>query len=679
LNSYDKYNNKPEKFGPEIEQCLAVRNYYLKTSDENLEGGRYTDAIYGTKQYYDFWDDQKKKCLYGMFITNEEGDRIFISGFHYFYLNYCLIRVINSYIDPETGEEISERKASFPDFHDGDWEYFMAVDLAIKTGKHLTVLKARRKGFSYKAAAMLCRNYFLKRGSKGFVFAAEKEFLLGDGMLTKTWEIMAFIDKNTAWTQPRLKNSEIHKRSGFKEYINGAEVDSGFLSEIMGVTLKHDVQKVRGKAGELIFFEEAGKFPGLAQAWEITWPTITQGNKTLGLMVAFGTGGTEGANFESLEAMFRSPKAYHCLEVENVWEDAGGTSGWFVPDYQNLEGYMDEYGNSDKKKAIEFRLTTREDKKTANDPKALDLHIAEHPFTPSEAVLQIDTNQFPVQALLEQYNKVISKNWQHFGVAGLLHETEKGIVFKPDGDRKPIFKFPHRKAKDVDLKSAVVVYQPPFRDDNNRTPAGLYIICHDPYGQNQSLDSTSLGAAYVIKRVNRFSSPDDIIVASWVARPEFMDDYNEQLFMLAEYYNAKIGFENDRGEVIPYAKRFRKLQYLEEEFEMLDKRELQSEVKRGYGMHMSEARKAQGELYLRDWLKMPRGVDEDGNKVMNLHKIYDPALLQELIKFNPKQGNFDRVLAMMIGMFHLKELYNAQPVENTDDVTADEFFDRDFY
>ena len=33
-------------------------------------------------------------------------------------------------------------------------------------------------------------------------------------------------------------------------------------------------------------------------------------------------------------------------------------------------------------------------------------------------------------------------------------------------------------------------------------PANLYIICHDPYGQNKSADSSSLGAAYVLKRVN---------------------------------------------------------------------------------------------------------------------------------------------------------------------------------
>ncbi len=65
-------------------------------------------------------------------------------------------------------------------------------------------------------------------------------------------------------------------------------------ASIAGVSLKDDPDKVRGKAGELIFFEEAGAFPGLLEAWGMAMPTMRQGNKTLGTMIAFGTGGTEG-------------------------------------------------------------------------------------------------------------------------------------------------------------------------------------------------------------------------------------------------------------------------------------------------------------------------------------------------------------------------------------------------
>ena len=206
----------------------------------------------------------------------------------------------------------------------------------------------------------------------------------------------------------------------------------------------------------------------------------------------------------------------------------------------------------------------------------------------------------------------------------------------------------------------------------------MYFLCHDPYGQNQSSDSRSLGSAYVIKRVNNVSKPDDMIVASYVGRPKTQDDYNNIMFMLSQYYNAKIGFENDRGDVIGFAKRFRKLHFLQEEFEMLNKKELQSRtVKRNYGMHMTEARKRQGELYIRDWLQTSRGKDVEGNQIYNVHKIYDLALLQELIKFNHK-GNFDRVMSLMIGMYHTQELYNAEVSDVLGDRSVDEWFDNQY-
>jgi hypothetical protein len=189
----------------------------------------------------------------------------------------------------------------------------------------------------------------------------------------------------------------------------------------------------------------------------------------------------------------------------------------------------------------------------------------------------------------------------------------------------------------------------------------------------------SLGSAYVLKRPNNLSQPDDIIVASYVGRPHTQDDYNRNLFMLADYYGCKIGFENDRGEVIAYAKRFRKMHKLQEEFEMLDKKELRSKnVKRQYGMHMTEARKRQGEIYIRDWLNTVRSTDDTGKKLLNLHKIYDPALLTELIKFN-HSGNFDRVMSLMIGMYHTRELYNAEVKDILEDRATDKWFEQNYY
>jgi hypothetical protein len=637
-----------------------------------LDKGYYTDALPGTKDYYEFWDKERDRSLYGYEVNG-----VRITGYHYFYLNYCPIdRAIDEVLPDGTVQ--ARRERTFPAFYDGDFNYFHAIDRCRKENKHMVVLKARRKGYSYKAGSMLARNYFHLRNSKNYVFAEQKEYLIGDGLLSKVWDFISFVDDNTAWTQPRLINKEMHKQSGYKKNVNGADVTLGMKSQILGVSLKDNPDKVRGKAGELIFFEEAGSFSGLLKAWEVAMPTMKQGSKTLGTMVAFGTGGEEGIGFESLEELFYHPEAYNCLEFENEW-DAGamGTKcGYFVPIYENLDGFIDDDGNSLIEEAKEFEESQRELKKKANDPKSLDQYIAEHPFTPQEATLQTTINIFDVNSLKEQYNRVKAHNLEKLGTPGVLYYKGEEIKFRPDPTIQPILKYPHRK--DDNLTGGVLLYEAPFRTKEGLVPHNLYIVCHDPYAQGQSADSQSLGAAYVIKRPNNLSKPDDIIVASYVGRPSTQDEYNRNLLMLSEFYNAKIGFENDRGELIAYAKRYRKLHKLQEEFEMLDKRELQSRnVRRQYGMHMTEQRKRQGELYIRDWLISPRGQDENGVSSLNLHHIYDTALLQELIKFNHK-GNFDRAMAFMIGMYHTRELYNKEVVEMIEDRSQDDWFTNNY-
>jgi hypothetical protein len=616
----------------------------------------YCAAPPGTHEYKQFWDEEVRRCLEGYSVGGEE-----ITGYHYFYLNYCPILRTELDSFEITGQRKSGRKIlDFPAFWDGDMRYFKFIDKAIQDGKHAVVLKARGKGYSYKGAAMCDRNFFLKRKSKNFVLASEKEFLIKDGFLTKTWDFMSFINDNTAWTKRRQKvDRDMHKRASYIEYTNGTEIEKGYMSEIMGVTLKDDPEKARGKRGELVFFEEAGKFPDLLEAWTVSRPSVEDGKITVGTLIAFGTGGSEGSDFAGLRELFYSPEAYNIYTHENIWDEGaqGTRCGYFVPAYENATGFMDSDGNSDEAQAKGFYNEERANiRKEAKDPTQIDRFVAEAPFTPREAMLSIGANNLPVAELQAWQNYLYSHpHLINIGVSGKLLRIPEGIKFLPDDTCKPIYNYPHNPKEDN--SGCIVQYQAPYRDpDSNRVPAHLYIICHDPYAQDATTGVISLGSAWVIKRTNNLSQPDDMIVASYVGRPHTTDEYNENLFKLAEYYNAKVAFENDRGDVIGYAKRTRKLHLLEEEFEMEYNSNLpKSSVKRGYGMHMTAQRKSQGELYLRDWLKIPRGKTVNGEYKLNMHLIYDPALLEELIKFN-REGNFDRVMSLMVGMYYLKEI-----------------------
>ena len=690
-------------------ECLSLSKRFANTDALQeaaqffRDNGFYTDAVPETPEYYDFWRRERKRCLKG-----HKAGGISITGYHYFYLNYSqmdrvgddeLLKFTTSGKDGKlTGVE---KIKDFPAFWDGDYDYFWTIEIArfgiskkkyerlklgveitnLAGGQHIVILKSRGKGFSYKNASMLTRNFNLKRGSKNYAMAEEKEYLIKDGLLSKTWQNISFIDEHTAWRQPRLKDQDIHKMSGYKRNINGTDVIRGTLNEIIGVTLKDDPDRARGKRGELVFFEESGKLPGLLKAWELCRPAVEQGALTAGIMIAFGTGGTDEALYEGLEELFFHPEANNIIPIKNQWDEGAEDTlcSFFVPAYMNWEGFMDADGNSDIKGAIRFHKHQRELRKKSKDNSALSQYTCEHPFNPQEATLQSNINLFPVVELTAQKNSVIAHKRHHAISVGILFRDSKAVVkFKPTDKVSAINDFPLRKGDDEN--GAICILEAPHRDQAGRVPRGLYLAGHDPYATDKSSTSGSLGATYIIKRPNNLSTTlNDCIVASYVGRPNTQDEYNRNMYMLAEYYGCKIGFENDRGDVIGYGKRFRLLHWLEEEFEMLDKKELQSRrVNRPYGMHMTEGRKNQGEIYIRDWLTEPMQFNDDGEPtLLRLNTILDIALLTELIKFNRK-GNFDRVMALMVAMYHRKELHNAN-VSHEEDDRHEEFFARELY
>lgn len=353
------------------------------------ETGRYCAYPIGTSEYTQFWDEEKRRCLEG--YTAPDGD--YISGYNYFYLNYCPIeRIVYEDKMNKKGqmEKVRSRKIDFPDFYDYDYYYFQAIDNAEELGKHLCVLKSRRKGFSYKNASLACRNYYLIPNSKSYIYASDETFLLGDGIMSKVSMYMSFIDENTAFAKKRTVNKTLHKRAGFyakDEY--GNEIEMGYKSEIIAKSLKDDPSRVRGKAGKLIIFEEAGSFSELGAAWSIARPSVEQDGIAFGLMIAFGTGGDDKKNnFTTLKDMFYHPDGYNCIGFDNIW-DNGATEkcGFFCPQYTNLANidkngnrlYMDKDGNTKTKEALSYILSLRKEVvENASNSSTVDRYVAEN-------------------------------------------------------------------------------------------------------------------------------------------------------------------------------------------------------------------------------------------------------------------------------------------------------------
>ena len=623
--------------------------------------GCYTLAPRGTTDYNKYWEQETDRCLNGYTAPDGEG----ITGYNYFYLNYSPIMRLKEeeYTDREGNlRKRRQRILEFPSFWDYDYYYFCAIEQAELEGKHMAVLKCRQRGYSFKGGSMLVRNYMLIPGSKNFAIASEQKFLIGDGLLTKAWQIMDFLDKHTAWAKQRLVSTRMERTSGYKitdEF--GKQTEQGYLSSITGITLKNDPERVRGTRAKLVLWEEGGKFPSLLDAWRIEQPSVeTDDGKAFGLMIAFGTGGTEGASFEGLKELFYKPKSYNVLSFPNIWDDGRENTecAFFVPAYSNLESfdddgnqvYMDKDGNSYKEKAIENLIDQRNKVKDGGaSQQSIDRFISERPIKPAEAVLELGKNIFPRKLLMDQLTRIrTNKKLQSMKHVVDLEWDGNGQVKateKPSGD---ITNYPLKKGDKP--HGSVVIWEYPVKDP----PLGLYIGGCDPYDHDDSF-TNSLGSTFIFKRVRAGEAWTDVIVAEYSGRPDTAEEYYENVRKLLTFYNARLLFENERKGIYPYFTN-KHCDYLlaDQPDKIISEVFKDSKVQRRKGCHMTKQIRAYGEGLILEWL-----LDEFEEGHPNVERVYSEPLIEELIE-NDGVRNVDRVIALCMVMIYREELYQVK-------------------
>lgn len=623
--------------------------------------GCYTLAPRGTTDYRKYWDQETERCLNGYTAPDGEG----ITGYNYFYLNYSpIFKLVETEYTDRNGDirKRRERVLQFPSFWDYDYYYFCAIEEAEQQGKHMAVLKSRQRGYSFKGASMLVRNYMLIPGSKNFAVASEQKFLVGDGLLTKAWQIMDFLDKHTEWAKQRLVSTRMERVSGYKVTDEfGKQTEQGYLSSIVGITLKNDPERIRGTRGKLVLWEEGGKFPDLLDAWRIEQPSVeTDDGVAFGLMIAFGTGGTIGASFEGLKELFYKPNANNVLAFPNIWDDGRENTecGFFVPAYSNLESFdddgnqrfMDKDGNSLKELAIQNLIDQRNKIKDGGaSQQSIDRFISERPMKPAEAVLELGKNIFPRKLLMDQLTRIrTNKKLQSMKHIVDLEWDGNGQVKateKPSGD---ITNYPLKKGDKP--HGSVVIWEYPVKDP----PHGLYIGGCDPYDHDDSF-TNSLGSTFIFKRVRAGEAWTDVIVAEYSGRPDTAEEYYENVRKLLTFYNARLLFENERKGIYPYFTN-KHCDYLlaDQPDKIISEVFKDSKVQRRKGCHMTKQIRAYGEGLILEWL-----LDEFEEGHPNVERVYSEPLIEELIE-NDGVRNVDRVIALCMVMIYREELYQVK-------------------
>ena len=613
----------------------------------------YTKYPYNThprSRYSRFWREEKRRCIEGYHIGRD-----FITGYHYYYLNYGRIPIVIYDMDnPKVVKKLKEgnqvkgkRIFSFPAMWDYDYYFFHYIEEAENSGEHGGVLKSRGQGYSNKGAAMLVRNFHLIDGSKNFVLAYDKRYLTGsDGIMSKFDIMRSFVTDHTEFYKHTQKIDKAdHKRASYITKVMGKNVEKGSMAEVSVITLGGSLEGARGIRGKLILWEEAGRFPGMMDAWQITMESVQQDGVTYGTMLAFGTGGSSIESFETLNELYNKPEAYNIKSIPNIWSKSpkANNSAFYVPSYANRISNMDKNGNSDIEAAYAMEQSAIEKMESNNASKrSINQRIAERAKHPEESLLVKEGSDFPTREINSRLHDIEGDKKLEAGKrAGYMRIKEGVSTFVQSGASSEITMFPHNKGEYNE--GAVVLYELPYKE-KGEVPLGMYIAGIDPYDHDKST-TASLGSIFIMSRATR------LIVAEHTGRPRKADDFYEQCRLMLLYYNAIANYENNLIGLKKYFEVKNSLYLLAKDLQLYRKITKMSKVEREYGTPGTSPINNYGRGLLVEWL---------GDKVLDTEEttfvatVESKGLLLEMRAYDGG-GNYDRISAMGMLMLLLKE------------------------
>lgn len=662
-------------------------DYFRPSAIHYQKYGRFTDLRPNANPNSEFgkWiREERRRCLYG-YIRPYDGE--WITGDHYFFLNYCPISLLKK---SSNGGRKAMRVIDFPFSWEGNYYRFHYLNQAREHGLMAAELARRGCGKSFCAAAMLAKRFILGESFEvnkrvvSYITATDKAKLTGgDQTLDKFQFYIDFIAENMQWPSRRLYNSlaDMNWQMGYKDLNTGT--NKGTLNSVVGKSSQNDASKLRGTRGVLYLFEEAGTFDNLLTLWSNLLPSVSDGESVFGLMYLFGTSGDQQSDFAAMQEIMYNPVGYKTYGVKNVYDKEGQgrpTFTYFFPAYINRSDCYDEQGNSDVTKALLEILVNRYNVKyNSTDINTITKCIAEIPITPQEAILRTRGNIFPVADLTQRLAEIDNDphTFDDVYVGDLTQEKDGTVSFKLTGDQ-PIRDFP---LKDNKVSGALEIFKMPEKDAQGKVFPQRYIIGHDPV-DNDEADTMSLSSTFVLDLWT------DTIVAEYTGRHQFADDNFEMLRKLCIFYNAKCLYESNVKGAYSYFSRMNCLYLLADTPEYLKDKDIIKNIGVGNNSKGVKATKPVNDYanrLIRDWLLKPVTIQssEDGEEttVFNLTRIRNRALIKELMLYNP-DINVDRVRALGLLMLYREQFmvtYNGDPSSSKNVVESDYLGNDDYF
>lgn len=536
-------------------------SWFTEARDTFNRTGHYTEFRYGSKAFYDFWKEQYRRCKYGMTSHGYT-----ITGDHYFFLNFYRLKDLVNVTEAGSG-----RNEIFPNFLEGQYQWFHYLALAKKLRLNACMMKARGVGYSEIEAAIISKSYTVIKGSVNVCCAFASTQL--DKLLEKVWANIAFLDNNTdgGFAKGRIIDSAYLKKSGQFKMLNGVKTPVGWQSSIQGIVVDKP-GKLRGDRTDVLMFEEVGLWPNFTKAYTQADALVGQIGYQWGLRLLGGTGGESGAQMEGLRNVYYNPQVFGVLPYKHNYTQTGDTtiSAFFLPAFKSIKEthLLDSRGWISDTNGRKYFDRTRALK--AADPRELVTYCAEFCYNAEEAFSLEGDNKFNKVLIAEQLTKIralkqcppIETGFLEYSFKDGKHAEENinGFKWIPNQNGKikilehPLWTLPIKKDKDDK-----VIWAPPAEKIRN-----LYVIGIDgiDIGSGQTSENTKNPSDFCLvvkKRVYGLDEPQ--YVAIYKDRPNDIREAYRTTIKLAQYYNAVINIEATRQSIIPWAREKKFLKY----------------------------------------------------------------------------------------------------------------------
>lgn len=667
-----------------------------KAADTFDEYGTYCDYDPSTPAYESFWQRETSRRKKGVFIkaklyykdipkffdantTDEERESLLqplrITGAHYTYLNYG--RIERTPNDKERarlkreGAEYVETVMGFPRYWDGDYWNFKIDEFIANNKFHLTKAKARRKGFSYKRGSQAANTINLFPNVTVTLAADQLAYLTDKGATTfMAKKCLDHFEEHTFWRRGYISEVIDDILLGYRVSTKGLK-NFGWMSNLYSVACGKNESAAVGKKAIEIDFEEAGKFPNLQKALDVTLSNTESGAISVGTIRVYGTGGTKGANWAAFSKAFYNPKMNKMLCMENVWDinKRHEVCGFFFPQVWDCEPYV-ERGNSIIFTAYAWDKQDKENHFHNNDSETHIIYKAQRANTPAEAFINTTENMFASPELNLHVSDLINDNATRFFQDGWIVVNDLGnsnkaeFIPKAECIKRDIFgkgrfhefvnQVPHGSRDDT--HGCVRMYYRPFLV-NGEVPKDLYFVSVDAYkvdkAQKDVTDKHSLYSAQVWMRSNTITPyPNQkLLVCEYIGRLDTMEQNDIVTMGMCLMYNAECCPEAGTGETVSNFIKYKLRRYLMLDPTNANTRKLTNPNNNDYGIVIGDGdKKYNGLRMLKEFIYEPLSYTADGKPIRRLKSISSVRLLLECQRFTA-EGNFDHISAAIVAMY----------------------------